>query len=132
MSSTSDDAVEAAAAATWREAFEPRAQAWSQGRGLVALLNSLEVTWPHTFARAAARERVTHPTRMPWEPADEGERAILQAYKRATLHLHPDRLSRRDLSVRVEAEEVLKVLTRAHADRDAWLDKRSTTISEIR
>lgn len=104
-----------------RAAFEPRVQRWAGDRGLVALLHSLE-DWPHTFALPAAA--IEADGRRPWEPRGTSEREITLAYRRATLHLHPDRLSaaNRDLSVRVEAEEVLKVLTHAHASKDSWLD----------
>ena len=45
----------------------------------------------------------------------------LQLLHVGALHLHPDRLQDRDLSVRVEAEEVFKRLQAAHADKASWL-----------
>ena len=62
-------------------------------------------------------------TPRPWVPHDATEREILRAFKKASLHLHPDRLlsARRDLSVVIEAEEVLKVLNEAQGRRGAWL-----------
>eukprot|EP00966_Prymnesium_polylepis_P014971 345961-Prymnesium_polylepis.1 len=89
-----------------RAVFEPRASLWAGERGLALLLRSLVDDWPHTFALPAARAS----GQRPWEPRDDTEREISLAYKKATLHLHPDRLKAagRDLSVRIEAEEVLK------------------------
>lgn len=103
-----------------RGIFEPRARCWAEGRGLLALLRSLEADWPHCFALAAA---TLGDSRRPWEPRDMSEREASLAYKRATLHLHPDRLAGRDLSVQVEAEEVLKVLTHAHAAKETWFEE---------
>lgn len=105
-----DEAVEENARIL-RAAFEPRASRWAGDRGLAALLRSLTEDWPHTFALPAAAARGNH---RPWEPRDDSEREISLSYKKATLHLHPDRLKAagRDLSVRIEAEEVLKDLTR--------------------
>ena len=101
-------------------AFEPRADRWGEEvGGLVPLLRSLEHSWPHLFALAAAR---LGDAPRPWVPKDETEREVDRAYKKATLYLHPDRLAaaRRDLSVRIEAEEVLKVLNKRHADKPSW------------
>ncbi|KAL1499482.1 hypothetical protein AB1Y20_011685 [Prymnesium parvum] len=108
--------------AALRAVFEPRANKWAGERGLASLLRSLADDWPHTFAVAAASSAGSH---RAWEPRDESEREISLAYRKATLLLHPDRLKAagRDLSVRVEAEEVLKVLTRSHAmGKERWLD----------
>ena len=85
-------------------------------------LRSLTEDWPHAFALPAA---AVGDGSRPWEPRDDSEKAISLAYKKATLHLHPDRMKSagRDPSVRVEAEEVLKVLTRSHAaGKERWLD----------
>ena len=59
----------------------------------------------------------------PWVPRDSTEKEIVRAFKKASLHLHPDRLlsARRDLSVVVEAEEVLKVLNEAYGKKRSWL-----------
>ena len=86
---------------------------------LHSLLCTLESSWPHLLALAGAK--LGDGAARPWVPAEPKEGAIDKAYKKATLHLHPDRVSKRDLSVRVEAEEVLKVLTLAHADKPRWL-----------
>ena len=88
-----------------RAAIGPHTVRWAEGKGLLMQLNSLEQAWPHLFALPAAalegKERL-------WVARDESDAALEKAYKKATLHLHPDRLvsQNRDLSVRVEAEEV--------------------------
>ena len=110
-------------AAVWRRVFEPRARAWADGRGIVALLGSLEAALPHVLGLACAKKESADgpsPTPRPWVPDGDSERAVGLAYRRASRHLHPDRTSSRDLSVRVEAEEYLKVLTAAFDDKDAW------------
>lgn len=102
-------------------AMQPRANRWGVARGgLVALLASLEEEWPHVFAVPAG---MLGPEPRPWVPCDTSEREVLKAYKRALLILHPDRIAsaRRDLSVVVEAEAVLKVLSEAHAQPEGWL-----------
>lgn len=117
------------ALAAYRGAFERRVKAWAGGRGLCALLRSLTADFPHSFALPAAA-LAGQP--KPWEPADETEGGITRAYKKATLHLHPDRMktSGRELSVRVEAEEVLKALTEAHAaGKERWLDGIDSPVS---
>ena len=103
----------------YRAAFMPRAAEWGNGKSLHSLLCTLEPAWPHLLALAGAK--LGDGAARPWVPAEPKEGAIDKAYKKATLHLHPDRVSKRDLSVRVEAEEVLKVLTLAHADKPRWL-----------
>ena len=110
-------------AAVWRRVFEPRARVWADGRGIVALLGSLEAALPHVLGLACAKKESADgpsPTPRPWVPDGDSERAVGLAYRRASRHLHPDRTSSRDLSVRVEAEEYLKVLTAAFDDKDAW------------
>jgi len=108
--------------AMFRAAMQPRAKRWADSHGgLVALLDSLEADWPHTFAMPAGLLGAGTP--RPWVPRDATEKEILRAFKKASLHLHPDRLlaARRDLSVVIEAEEVLKVLNEAQGRRGAWL-----------
>lgn len=87
----------------------------------MALLNSLELEWPHVFAVPAGRLGAGTP--RPWVPCDTTEKEVLRAFKKASLQLHPDRLisARRDLSVVIEAEEVLKVLNEAQGSKKAWL-----------
>ena len=105
-----------------RPAFNSIADDWrARHTSLDSMLRDLEDAWPHLFALPAAKltRKDGHAPR-PWVPADQSEREIERAYKRATVYLHPDRLTGRDVSVCVEAEEVLKVLTRAHADRTNW------------
>jgi hypothetical protein len=76
-----------------RTAMQLRAKRWADSRGgLVALLNSLELEWPHVFAVPAGRLGAGTP--RPWVPRDTTEKEILRAFKKASLQLHPDRLSR--------------------------------------
>ena len=49
----------------WRSRFQPRASAWVSGRGLIGLLNSLEVEWPHLFGLAAAKAELNESPK-PW------------------------------------------------------------------
>eukprot|EP00310_Coccolithus_braarudii_P021312 CAMPEP_0183355120 /NCGR_PEP_ID=MMETSP0164_2-20130417/39228_1 /TAXON_ID=221442 /ORGANISM="Coccolithus pelagicus ssp braarudi, Strain PLY182g" /LENGTH=191 /DNA_ID=CAMNT_0025528141 /DNA_START=138 /DNA_END=710 /DNA_ORIENTATION=+ len=101
-------------------AMHPHATRWAaRTGGLVPMLKSLEESWPHLFAVPAGRLREAA---RPWVPKDDSEREVEKAYKRATYFVHPDRLSgaKRDLSVCVEAEEVLKLLTTAHGDKSGW------------
>ena len=88
-----------------RTAIGPHTARWAEGKGLLMQLNSLEQAWPHLFALPAA---ALEGKERPWVARDESDSALEKAYKRAALHLHPDRLvsQNRDLSVRVEAEEV--------------------------
>ena len=88
-----------------RAAIGPHTARWAEGKGLLMQLNSLEQAWPHLFALPAA---ALEGKERPWVARDESDAALEKAYKKATLHLHPDRLvsQNRDLSVRVEAEEV--------------------------
>ena len=88
-----------------RAAIGPHTVRWAEGKGLLMQLNSLEQAWPHLFALPAA---ALEGKERPWVARDESDAALEKAYKKATLHLHPDRLvsQNRDLSVRVEAEEV--------------------------
>jgi len=88
-----------------RAAIGPHTARWAEGKGLLMQLNSLEQAWPHLFALPAA---ALEGKERPWVARDESDSALEKAYKRAALHLHPDRLvsQNRDLSVRVEAEEV--------------------------
>ena len=88
-----------------RAAIGPHTARWAEGKGLLMLLNSLEHAWPHLFALPAA---ALEGKEWPWVARDESDPTLEKAYKRAALHLHPDRLvsQNRDLSVRVEAEEV--------------------------
>ena len=91
---------------------------WGAGRGVISLLHSLEEQCPHAVALAASKHDAA--ATRPWVPSDASERNVMLAYKRAAIRLHPDRLSSRDLSVRIEAEEHLKVLSEAFAARDSW------------
>jgi hypothetical protein len=90
------------------------------------LLSSLEAFCPHTFTLAAAELSDEAP--RPWVPAEGAEeREVKLAYHKATRLLHPDRLSKRDLSVRIEAEEVLKVLTTAFSTKIDWFKEAEPT-----
>eukprot|EP00965_Chrysotila_dentata_P080527 2656902-Pleurochrysis_carterae.AAC.1 len=103
-------------------AMHPIAARWAKSQGgLLPMLKSLEACWPHIFAIPAGR---LGDAPRPWVPKDDSNKEVERAYKRATYYLHPDRLfaSKRDLSVRVEAEEVLKLLTTAHADQASWFN----------
>ena len=103
-----------------RDALKRNVSNWAQNRGLLALLTNLEsVSWPHIFAVPEYKARSAEKT-LPWVPLDFTDKSITAAYKKATLQLHPDRLRDRDMSIRVEAEEILKVLTLAHADQETW------------
>jgi len=103
-----------------RAAIGPHTARWAEGKGLLMQLNSLEQAWPHLFALPAAAHEGEE---RPWVARDESNSALEKAYKRAALHLHPDRLvsQNRDLSVRVEAEEVFKELQTAYSDKPSWL-----------
>ena len=103
----------------WRCIFEPRVREWAKGRGVISLLASLELNFPHTFGLVVPEDK-DEP--RPWVVSadDTSERAVGLAFRRASRHLHPDRLSQRDVSVRVEAEEVLKVLGAAFDDVATW------------
>ena len=114
----------------FRHVFEKRARQWAEGRGLISLLSSLEALCPHTFTLAAAELSDEAP--RPWVPAEGAEeREVKLAYHKATRLLHPDRLSKRDLSVRIEAEEVLKVLTTAFSTKIDWLKEADPTMHDI-
>ena len=116
---SADEQTAASAESAYRLVFEKRAREWAEGRGLIGLLASLEKMCPHTFTVAATELGADAP--RPWVPSDGAEEHdIKQAYRRASRLLHPDRLSQRDLSVRIEAEEVLKVLTTAFANKSEW------------
>ncbi len=111
----------------YRHVFEKRAAAWAEGRGLISLLSSLETFCPHTFTLAAAEVGEGAP--RPWVPTDAtDEHEVKLAYRRASRLLHPDRLSQRDLSVRLEAEEVLKVLTTAFSAKAEWRKEVAVTV----
>ena len=79
-----------------------RAERWATGKGLVALLNTLSPEYDALLKGAALA------------PADLSIREVEKSYRKATLLLHPDRNNAQ------EAEEVLKVITRAHADTAKW------------
>ena len=113
-SEVDDDADEAE---RWRRIFQPRVAAWSNGRGLFALLSTLEVEYPHVFGLVAPSDKAAP---RPWIVTEVSERSVGLAFRRASRHLHPDRLTHRDLSVQVEAEEVLKVLGAAYDDSASW------------
>ena len=83
------------------------------------LLRIAELDFPHTFGLVVPEDK-DEP--RPWVVSadDASERAVGLAFRRASRHLHPDRLSQRDVSVRVEAEEVLKVLGAAFDDVATW------------
>ena len=102
--------------------FERRAAHFARAAqcSLHNMLNNLEEQHPHLFALPAAKLNQTQTNNKPWEPNDKSEKEVERAYKRATYYLHPDRLTNRDVSICVEAEEVLKVLTHAHAHKDNW------------
>ena len=103
-----------------RAAIGPHTARWAEGKGLLMQLNSLEHAWPHLFALSAA---ALEGKERPWVARDESDSALEKAYNVAALHLHPDRLvsQHRDLSVRVEAEEVFTQLQAAYEDRPSWL-----------
>ena len=109
----------------WRSTFVPRVQTWAKGRGVIALLASLEANYPHTFGLVVPEDK---DQARPWvvSAADTSERAVGLAFRRASRHLHPDRLSKRDVSVRIEAEEVLKALGAAFDDVATWHEGGST------
>ena len=94
--------------------------------GLVPLLRHLEADWPHLFAAAAAKLDAKQPgAPRPWVPVDTSEPSVERAYKRAAFYLHPDRLTAADavsdaFSLKEEAEDLLKVLTKKHADTASW------------
>mmetsp|Transcript_61367 Transcript_61367/g.102138 ORF Transcript_61367/g.102138 Transcript_61367/m.102138 type:complete len:316 (+) Transcript_61367:38-985(+) len=93
------------------------ADRWAIRRGgLVPMLHSLEYDWPNIFAQPCAAKQ------KPWVPINCSEREVERAYKKAAFQLHPDRLltSTPDPAVREEAQELLKLLTTAKADRDNW------------
>ena len=104
----------------WRLTFQTRVQAWASGKGLYAQLCSLEAEFPHLFALASAKAAANDEDKN-WVPQEREENECKRAYRRATLLLHPDRVTMRDISVRVEAEEVLKQVTLAYAAEDDWL-----------
>lgn len=117
---------EADAEPAYRQVFEKRAASWAEGRGLISLLSSLETACPHTFTLATA-DLVDEAPR-PWVPKEAtNEHDVKLAYHRASRLLHPDRLTQRDLSVRVEAEEVLKVLTTAFTAKADWCKEAPAT-----
>jgi len=101
-----------------RQAMQRRVSAWAKGKGLVLLLRELRSTWPHVFAEHLHALPPGAPP--PWEPDGDSERAISKAYKRASLLLHPDRQAKQNGTLRMEAEELLKVITLAHADQSSW------------
>lgn len=105
----------------WRAGLEPRVRAWGDGKGLHTLLCTLEDSFPHLFALAAAKAKANGDEKL-WLPTEATEDECKRAYRRATLLLHPDRVQSRDMSVQIEAEEVLKLLTLAYADEDCWLN----------
>jgi len=83
------------------------------------MLTTLQPSYGHLFeepdkllAGLAARAAIA------WQDITHSE--VSKAYKRASLRLHPDRMRRRDVAVRLEAEEVLKQLTQAYSDAPAW------------
>ena len=119
---TDDDKAE-----RYRRVFEPQVKAWADGKGIVALLRSLEETYPHVFTLLAPEDDAAP---RPWVPKDAEKKSVKMAHLRAVRHLHPDRMSQRDLSIKVEAEEVVKVLGAAYEDTPNWLrDKTGGTPS---
>ena len=113
-----------------RSAIGPHTARWAEDKGLLMLLNSLESSWPHLFALPAA---ALEGKDRPWVAKDESDSSLEKAYKKATLHLHPDRLvsQNRDLSVRVEAEEVFKQLQTAYSHR-RWVLRRRRPLQHAR
>lgn len=125
----SDDAADTSGVdddeAYLRNLFERRARNWAVGRGLIVLLSELESELPHAMALAC--RSLESDARRPWVPEDKtDERQVGLAFRRASRHLHPDRMSTRDLSVRVEAEEYLKALSAAYDDIASWEVERAT------
>ena len=106
------------AEAHYRRVFESRAAAWSADRGLVTLLQALEAELPHAMGPACKALEPDAP--RPWVPEDNSERKVGLAFRRASRFLHPDRTSVRDLSIRIEAEEYLKVLSAAFDSQETW------------
>eukprot|EP00966_Prymnesium_polylepis_P334392 7389764-Prymnesium_polylepis.1 len=82
-------------------------QRWAAGRRLEVLLRTLPTFYPHIFPQTSKAR--------PWEPKDGSTEALNKAYKRATTYVHPDRLHGKPPAVIAEAQEILKVLTMAHA-----------------
>ena len=81
--------------------------------GLAALLSSLARRCPRIFDGS---------TDTDWIPRSSSESDIHRAYKRAVRYLHPDRLVGRSSSLVDEAQELLKTLTRAHAEYNECCD----------
>ena len=96
-----------------------RIAAFARGRGLHTQLLELEAAFPHIFDLAGARAELAGEAK-PWLPTEPSQAAVRKAFRKASMLVHPDRMATRDLSVQVEAEEVLKVLTLAHSDGDGW------------
>ena len=89
---------------------------WAAGKGLVNLLRSLGEAFPHMYLAEEKGEE--------WVPKDSSEGEVQKAYKRATRYIHPDRLQQQGEDLVHEAQEVLKVLTRAHANYNKGLSVR--------
>ena len=83
-------------------------QRWAASKQLDVLLRTLD-EFPHIFVTASGKPR-------PWVPEDSSAESIHKAYKRATTFVHPDRLHGKEPAVIAEAQEILKVLTMAHAN----------------
>eukprot|EP00965_Chrysotila_dentata_P242036 6204655-Pleurochrysis_carterae.AAC.2 len=102
-----------------RDGSSNLAAEWAKDKGLILMLTTLQPSYGHLFeepdkllAGLAARAAIA------WQDITHSE--VSKAYKRASLRLHPDRMRRRDVAVRLEAEEVLKQLTQAYSDAPAW------------
>ena len=112
-------------AAYYRRCFESRAASWAAGRGLIPLLRLLESEVPHALGPACKSLDANAP--RPWVPEDSSERQVGLAFRRASRHLHPDRTSTRDFSVRIEAEEYLKILSAAFDNSETWELERTSS-----
>uniref|UniRef100_A0A7S4B8A9 J domain-containing protein n=1 Tax=Chrysotila carterae TaxID=13221 RepID=A0A7S4B8A9_CHRCT len=89
---------------------------WAANKGLVVQLSTLYSAFPHLF-----QERDEILTRLSTLDAKSLSVAeVKQAYKKASLRLHPDRVRGRSTAYKLESEEVLKQLTMAHADTSQW------------